>query len=128
MFPCNPTTKAPLLKGDVDAGGKTIPRTGGVKKASTDAALIAEWWARWPKALIGCATGVAFWVVDFDPREDVATGEVWTLERLKGEVEAQIGVALPATLASRTQSGGVHLFFALPDDGGAAVTNRGNLP
>ena len=41
---------------------------------------------------------------------------------------APIGVALPATLARRTQSGGVHLFFALPDDGGAAVTNRGNLP
>jgi putative DNA primase/helicase len=128
VFPCHPVTKAPLVAGDKDADGKPIPKTGGVKKASTDARQIRDWWTRWPNALIGCATGVAFNVIDFDPRTDDATGEVFTLDRLKAEVEAQIGVALPKTLHSITQSGGVHLFFALPDDGGAPINNRGNLP
>lgn len=128
VFPCHPGNKRPLVAGDKDAEGKAIPKTGGVKKATTDRQQIRDWWKRWPNALIGCATGVAFNVVDFDPRTDDTTGEVFTLERLKADVEAQIGAALPKTLHSITQSGGVHLFFALPDDGGAPITNRGNLP
>jgi hypothetical protein len=33
--------------------------------------------------------------LDFDPRTDPDTGEVWTLERLKQETEAQLGCKLP---------------------------------
>jgi putative DNA primase/helicase len=128
VFPCDPRNKQPLLKRDEDAAGKPIKGSGGVSKASIDAEQITAWWMRWPKALIGVATGHGFFVVDFDPRTDEHTGEDWTLDRLKDELELQLGCVLPATLAVRTQSGGVHLYFALPDDGGEPIRNRGNLP
>jgi putative DNA primase/helicase len=135
VFPCNPKNKHPLLAGDMDEGGKPIPRTGGVNKASTDEAQIRAWWKKWPKALIGLATGhptidaedKRLFVLDFDPREDADTGEVWTLERLKGETETQLGCALPPSLAGLTPSDGVHLYL-LQADGGPPITNRGNLP
>lgn len=129
VFPCSPQTKAPLLPNDMDAQGKKIPKTGGSKKASTNAAQIRSWWLKWPDALIGVATGFGrLFVVDFDPRTDEATGEVFTLDRLKADLEAQMGCALPASLISITQSGGVHVWLQWPDDGGPAITNRGNLP
>ncbi len=130
VFPCSPQTKAPLLGNEVDpSNGKKIPKTGGVKKASCDPDQVRAWWQRWPNALIGVATGHdRLFVLDFDPRHDEATGEVWTLERLKAELEAQMGCALPPSLTSITQSGGVHVWLRWPDDGGAPITNRGNLP
>lgn len=130
VFPCSSQTKAPLVGNDIDpATGKKIPRTGGAKKATTDPAHIRTWWLKWPRALIGVATGFQrLFVVDFDPRVDEATGEVWTLERLKAELEAQMGCAVPPSLTSVTQSGGVHIWLEWPDDGGPAITNRGNLP
>lgn len=127
VFPCNPANKQPLLAADKDEGGKSIRGTGGVSKATTDEAQIRAWWRRWPKAMIGLATGhERMFAVDFDPRHDDATGEEWTLERLKGEVEAQIGVELPPTLAVRTPSDGVHLYFR--QCMGEPIRNRGNLP
>src|SRR5690606_5745134 len=74
-------------------------------------------------------------VLDLDPRideeVDQSTGEVlssreWTLDELKAALEAQMGCALPVTLAVRTQSGGVHLYFRMPE--GEPIGNRGNLP
>jgi putative DNA primase/helicase len=96
-FPCNPKNKQPLLGADKDDAGKPIKGTGGLKKASTDPEQITAWWKRWPNALIGlCAghptkgtetpssrQGLRLFVLDFDPREDPDTGEVWTLDRLK---------------------------------------------
>jgi putative DNA primase/helicase len=131
--------KHPLLPKDKDAAGKPVPRSGGLSKASCDAATIRAWWGiKWPLAMIGLATGHGrLFVVDFDPRveevTDPETGEVtgtreWTLEQLKAELEAQIGGALPPTLAAMTPSGGVHLYFLWPDDGGEPIRNRGNLP
>lgn len=129
VFPCSPKTKQPLLGNDRDAKGEKIKGTGGLKKASTDEAQIRAWWARWPDALIGVRTGFGrAFVIDFDPRKDEASGEEWTLERLKGELEAQMGCALPDSLVSRTQSGGVHVWLLWPDDGGPPIGNRGNLP
>ncbi len=136
VFPCNPRDKTPLLPRDKDPDtGKPIPKSGGVSKASTDAGMIRSWWMKWPKALVAIATGHPtinmggrrLFVVDFDPRTDEATGEVWSLERLKAETEAQIGVQLPPSLTALTPSDGVHLYL-LQDDDGAPVTNRGNLP
>jgi putative DNA primase/helicase len=66
-------------------------------------------------------------VLDFDPREDPDTGEVWTLERLKRETEEQLGCALPQSMAALTPSDGVHLYLLTGDDG-PSITNRGNLP
>lgn len=129
-FPCNMTNKQPLLAADKDPKtGAKIKGTGGVSRASVHPEEIRAWWKRWPMAMVGLATGhERLFVVDFDPRHDPETGEEWTLERLKGEVEEQIGCALPATLAARTPSGGVHLYFLMPEDGGAPIRNRGNLP
>jgi putative DNA primase/helicase len=141
VFPCNPKNKQPLLAGDRDAAGNPIKGTGGVKKATTDPEQIHAWWKRWPNALVGLATGhptkgtetaeqpagLRLFVVDFDPRTDNDTGEVWTLERLKQETEQQLGCALPPSMAALTPSDGVHLYLLIGDNG-PAITNRGNLP
>jgi putative DNA primase/helicase len=129
VFPCSPKNKAPLLANERDGDGKPIPKTGGVKQASVDPDQIREWWKRWPKAMIGVATGHArLFVLDFDPRVDDATGEEWTLDSLKADLEAQMGCEVPASLISLTQSGGVHVWLSWPDDAGDAIRNRGNLP
>lgn len=135
VFPCNPKHKQPLLASQKDAAGKPIRGTGGVSAASTDAEQIRAWWRKWPKALIGLATGhptqdaarKRLFVLDFDPREDKDTGEVWTLERLKTETEDQLGCQLPLTLTALSPSDGVHLYLLQGDDG-PPITNRGNLP
>ncbi|RIA37489.1 putative DNA primase/helicase [Hephaestia caeni] len=135
VFPCSPKNKRPLLPRDKDAAGKPIPNSGGVTKATIDEDLIAAWWRRWPRAMIGVSVGRAgMLVVDFDPRVDEIvdpeTGEVttetYTLDRLKVDVEAQIGCALPTSLAVRTPSGGVHCYFQQPE--GAPIGNKGTLP
>ncbi|SMF70604.1 phage/plasmid primase, P4 family, C-terminal domain-containing protein [Allosphingosinicella indica] len=137
VFPCSPETKRPLLPRDKDpVSGKPIPKSGGVTKATTDEDQITAWWKRWPDAMIGVAMGRnGCLALDFDPRTeeivDQTTGEVttreWTLEQLKADTEAQIGCALPVTLAAMTPSGGVHLYLRQPS-GGDPINNRGNLP
>lgn len=128
VFPCSPRDKAPLLPADKDAAGKRIPGSGGCRKASLDPEQIRAWWSKWPSAMIGVAMGDnGLFALDFDPRIDADTGEEWTLDRLKAELEQQIGGALPASLAVRTPSGGVHVYFAQPATGDP-IRNRGNLP
>lgn len=130
VFPCSPQTKKPMLPRDIDPETKKpIKGSGGLNKASTDPAQIREWWAKWPKAMIGLCTGFGrLFVIDFDPRKDEEAGKEWTLEQLRADLEAQMGCALPSTLTSITRSGGVHCWFLWPDDGGAPIVNRGNLP
>lgn len=130
VHPCSPDTKRPFLAADVDPETKKkIPSTGGVSKASADAALVAGWWKKWRHALIGVAMGDdRVFVVDFDPRHDEDTGEEWTLERLKADTEAMMGCELPVSVTSMTQSGGVHLWLRWPDDGGDPIRNSGSLP
>ncbi|SEM88405.1 putative DNA primase/helicase [Sphingomonas gellani] len=135
VFPCKPTDKSPYLPRDKDADGKPIPRSGGVSKANTDPDQIRAWWKKWPKAMIGIAAGRSgLLIVDFDPRVDEhtdeetgeVTTEVWTLDRLKAELEAAMGCPLPVSLAVRTPSGGVHVYFRMPD--GVPIGNVGSLP
>lgn len=127
VFPCSARDKRPLLPRDIDpATGKAIPKTGGLVKASCDPETIKGWWRRWPEALIGVSVGVGGLIaIDFDPRTDPDTKEVFTLDRLKAELEAQIGEALPKTITAVTPSGGVHVYFAMPAE---PIGNRGNLP
>lgn len=141
VFPCNPKNKQPLLAAKKDGAGKAIRGTGGVSAATTDPEQITVWWRKWPQAMVGLATGhptkgtetesqpagLRLFVLDFDPRADADTGEIWTLERLKAETEAQLGCALPPSMAALTPSDGVHLYLLQGDDG-PAITNRGNLP
>lgn len=127
VLPCSPTHKRPMLAADKDENGKAIKGSGGVRKASTDGDQIRAWWKRWPDAMIGIAMGDnGLFALDFDPRTDDATGEVWTLERLKTELEEQIGCPLPVSLAVRTPSDGVHVYLQQPS--GELIKNRGNLP
>lgn len=114
VFPCNPDNlngkkgKEPLLKN-------------GFKQATTDPTRIAEWWTKWPAALIGIVPGQAgLLVVDLDPADGETPRDV--LDRL----EAKLGVRLPATPRVKTQSGGWHLYFAKPD--GAEIGNAKPLP
>ena len=82
----------------------------GCHDASTDPEQIRGWWERFPLANVGLATGQesGFWALDIDPRHG---GDV-TLEAL----EAKHG-RLPASLRSRTGSGGMHVLFRHPGDG-----------
>lgn len=76
------------------------------RAASKDPEAVAAWWAQWPAANVGLATGRAsgFWVLDVDG----AAGR----ESL-GELIEQHG-ALPPTPTQRTGSGGTHYLFAPP--------------
>jgi putative DNA primase/helicase len=127
VFPCSPKNKRPLLARDKDAAGKPINGTGGVSKATDDQEQVRAWWRKWPDAMIGVAVGRAgMIVIDFDPRIDEQTGEEWTLEQLKAELEQMMGCTLPVSLSVRTPSGGVHVYFRMPE--GDPIGNRGNLP
>ena len=81
--------------------GKKIPATKhGCKDATTDAEQIKKWWATWPTANIGLATGGEFWVIDIDP-----AGMDW--------LEAN---DLPQTHEATTGRGGKHLLYRTPAD------------
>ncbi len=138
VFPCRERDEAWS-----NAAGKSgvhkakAPYTGkGFKEATRDETRVTAWWRQHPNALIGLPMGEnGCFALDFDPRVeeeiDPETGEVtgsreWTLEQLKADLEAQIGVPLPRTLTAVTQSGGVHLWFRQPE--GEPIRNRGNLP
>jgi KaiC/GvpD/RAD55 family RecA-like ATPase len=83
------------------------PRTQhGLKEASTDVDVVAEWWQRWPSANVGLRTGIAFDVLDID-----LGGEV-ELERLEREHGS-----LPEGPVAITGSGGRHQLF-VPTGGG----------
>jgi hypothetical protein len=92
VFPLVPRSKLPF-KG-----------SHGFKDATTDHATIRAWWAKWPDANIGIATGEAsnLTVLDIDPRN----GGHLTLNALIAEHGA-----LPATATVITGSGGRHLYF-----------------
>jgi len=85
-------------------GRSKVPLTAhGFHDASTSAAQIENWWARWPKANIGIACGFSkLLVVDLDGEEGRAT---WPdLAVRNGEQET--------TLVCETGGGGLHLYFA----------------
>jgi putative DNA primase/helicase len=136
VFPCreqdssylNAKGEPVLLKAKAPYGGS------GVKDATTDEAVIRGWWKSWPNAMIGFAVGDdGLFVLDFDPRVDADSGEEWTLDRLKAELEALLGEEIPASLAARTPSDGVHVYLMQPKDGRDRLRNRvgtkrNNLP
>jgi len=113
VFPCNPANKAPLCQH-------------GCKDATADREAIIAWWRRWPKAMIGCATGADVgMVVDIDAGADDATGELFDAAVIRADLEAELGEQLPDTLTVRTPRGGMHLHFVLP--AGVRCGNRTNV-
>ncbi len=94
VFPCN-QHKRPMT-----------PR--GFYDASSDPALVSEWWTRWPDALIGIPTGErsGLVVLDLDaPGEHKADG-------LVSFAGIRAGRDLPPHPVVRTRSGGEHHYFS----------------
>jgi hypothetical protein len=103
---------------DCSSPGKHPLTRRGLKDATTDRRVVAAWWKRWPAANVALATGSASGVVVIDV--DVPQGDHSRARLL------QAGYELPETVAVRTGSGGLHLYYAAPDSplGNAA----GRLP
>lgn len=93
VFPLKPRGKEPLTKH-------------GYKDATLDREQILAWWKKWPSANIGVPTGIAFFVVDIDPRNG-GDDSYELLIRKHGR--------LPDTLQQMTGGGGRHLLFAAPE-------------
>jgi hypothetical protein len=97
VHPIRPRDKRPLL-------------AGWPHQATADPKTIQAWWARWPQANIGLACGPSgLTVVDLDVKGGAGGPASW--DRLL----ADLGMRHPPTPASRTPSGGRHLFFAAPE-------------
>jgi putative DNA primase/helicase len=99
----------PAPGGDCSCGsdcpkpGKHPRSRRGLRDATTRAEQVATWWAAWPDANIGVATGQLL-VVDVDGGDGRAT---------LAELEAAHAL-LPATLTATTGRG-LHLYFAAND-------------
>jgi hypothetical protein len=103
-------------QGNCGSAGKHPRTLHGLKDASTDAATIRNWWATWPRANVGVATGPSGLVVlDVDPDKG---GD----ESLGGLVAAH--EQLPTTVVAVTGGGGGHYFFRNP---GGVRNSAGNL-
>ncbi len=131
VFPCR-ERDFDLTKGNgekITLKAKAPYGGSGVKDATCDEDVIKGWWRRRPEAMIGLAMGHnGLFALDFDPRIDDETGEVFTLETLKAALVEQMGCDLPRSLTAMTQSEGVHVYLLQPQDGGEPIRNRGNLP
>lgn len=89
VFPLQPRSKVPY------------PHTRGHNDATTDVARIAEWWRLAPDSNIGLRPPEGIVVVDVDSRHG-------------GDATLRALPPLPATLTTRTGSGGLHAFFTAP--------------
>lgn len=90
----------------------------GSKDASTDPALICQWWTQWPEANIGIATGSVsgLVVIDIDPRH--GGDESWAKFEAEHTPMSSLSVA--------TGGGGRHIYYRCP---GKSIPNKaGMLP
>ena len=85
------------------------PRTPhGLLDATTEADIIRDWWSQWPNANIGVRTGKISGIVVVDIDSKQGGLESWRdLQDFNGRVD---------TLTSHTGGGGLHLFFAAPEE------------
>jgi hypothetical protein len=114
---CGSVAKHPLLRD-------------GVKGASADPDVVRSWWARWPWANVGIATGESsgLWVLDLDRAKsgEVAGADALALAEAAAAGEGQPGV--PDGPRAVTGSGGEHLLLAWPDDGLGVQSRARVLP
>ena len=103
----------------VKAGGKTPLIQKWPDLASTDELVLRKWWAEWPEANIGLATGKESGVFVLDV--DVSNNKKG--QESLNQLEADTG-EIPDTLESMTGSGGRHLFFKTS---AREVRNKQNL-
>lgn len=91
------------------AGGKTPLNEHGLSEASTDAQQVERWWARWPKANIGVATGArsGFDVIDVDLRDTKSGYPAFANATEKFGLDRWMIRVL-------TPSGGMHYYYPTP--------------
>lgn len=95
--------------------GKTPITSHGFKDATTDPAVIATWWTRWPTANIAVATGSPGPdVIDVDVKDGRAGLELFERAR-------RAGLMRGAQAIIRTPSGGLHVWFEGTAQPGGAV-------
>src|ERR1700722_901087 len=110
VFPCKRRLKVPAIPAahppQHPCRGECGREGHGFHDATTDPDVIRAWWARYPRANIGIATGAPGPdVLDVDARPD---GNGWAaLNRLK-----RAGLLTGARALVRTRSGGLHVYFA----------------
>lgn len=139
VFPLRPRSKRPygeIYPDDAPdevarktAGGACWPDVrprgqGGVHRATTDAAQLRAWWARWPDSDIGLATGPesGVWVLDADINAAKGKDGFATLRDY-----ADQGLDLPVTVTQTTPSQGRHWLFRWPDGGDVANSSQKRL-
>ena len=100
-----PTDDGCSCRGESCTPGKHPRTLRGFKDASTDRETIQRWWAMWPMANVGIATGTAsgLLVLDVDP----AHGGTESLNVLLNAHAAEI----PHTVTVETGGGGLHYYF-----------------
>lgn len=97
VFPADPATKKPLIKDWPNLASRVSDQ-------------IHAWWQQFPKAMIGAVTGQAsgFFVLDIDVKgEENAFEKLENFRKENGD--------FPPTLTVQTASGGLHLYFKMPD-------------
>ena len=121
LYSVDPGGRCSCRKQDCARPGKHPRTRNGLKDATTDEALIREYWGSCADANIAIATGRAsgLLVIDIDPRH----GGDESLE----ELNRLCGGALPHTVESLTGGGGRHVFFQQPDQEIHCSTNVGGL-
>ncbi|MGB1373611.1 MAG: bifunctional DNA primase/polymerase [Aequoribacter sp.] len=114
VFPCHSIRDGRCSCGQECGSPAKHPRVRkGCLEATTDSGQVGKWWAQWPDANIGLATGKkhGIWVLDVDRREN-KDGFLW--------LEAMSGLqGMPHVPSAITPSGGAHFFFSYPADGRA---------
>lgn len=102
VFPCDPASKAPLVKG-------------GFYAATIEPAQVRQFWDTYPNAAIGIRTGNGLGVVDIDPRNG---GDPAFIEKFK----------LPPGPVVETGGGGLHYYYRVPDGTRGAKLDRVGHP
>jgi hypothetical protein len=85
--------------------GKVPRNRDGLTGASSDVAVVAEWWRRWPDANVGVVTGAASGFVVLDVDGPAGLRSLAELEKRHGKL---------TTARVLTGSGGWHLWFRAP--------------
>jgi putative DNA primase/helicase len=103
---------------DCKSAGKHPRNAHGSGEATTDAAIIRGWWAKWPRANLAIATGDEHGIFMVGPDGSAGLAALAELERQHG--------ALPMTPCARSGSAdpGRHYYFSYP--AGAVIMNARN--
>jgi hypothetical protein len=103
-------------KNDCGSPGKHPRTRHGLKDATDQEDIIRGWWAEWPSANVGIATGPESGFFMLGPDGQAGIDALVDLQRQHGP--------LPATPRVRSGGGGTHHYFAWPAEGG--IVNRRN--